>query len=163
MRLVGTLDPEVGGAVVDELMRCGEEIAEQWAKLFDDVEEDDEADGSQMRPRRPGAGAAVLPDDEDGDGEHPDATAAPTTLQVQRVIMRRVDARRLAVVRKSMSDRGDRRWLAENGRTGPRRPRSHMDMGLESAPRPSSRERRLLGSRSVASDGCGWRWVVGAP
>ena len=57
------------------------------------------------RPRR--LGVAVLPDDGEEDDAHPDAAEADTRTHVQRIIMRCIDARRVALVRQGMSDRAD--------------------------------------------------------
>ena len=110
-RLVGTLDPEAGVDLVDELEMCISRADDSWQGLFDE-DADDAAGDPATAARRPRApGFAVLPGDEDGDDEHPDATAAGQSLHIQQLIMRRVDARKVAAVRESMDASSDESGL----------------------------------------------------
>eukprot|EP00973_Karenia_brevis_P064465 8955978-Karenia_brevis.AAC.1 len=109
VRLVCTLDPQVAGQLIDDLDHMADSAAERWAALFDGNEHDDTAGltGAVRRPRRPGTGVQVLPDDEDEDDAHPDSSSGSTSLHIQKLIMRYTDQRRIAEARQSMNDRCD--------------------------------------------------------
>eukprot|EP00973_Karenia_brevis_P066193 9200366-Karenia_brevis.AAC.1 len=110
VRLVGMLDPGTAGQLVDDLDQCADSAAERWAALFDSSATDDggpDLIGATRRPRRPGAGVSLLPDDEDEDDDHPDASSGSTSLHIQKLVMRYIDGRRIAEARKSMDDRSD--------------------------------------------------------
>ena len=84
-RLLAQLDPNDGNALIDQLDTISDAAAEQWRAMFD-VTGDTPAEAvipSGDRPRRPGAGVSILPDDEDEDDAHPDAAAASTSVHVQ--------------------------------------------------------------------------------
>ena len=107
-KLVSTLDADTGSELIETLNQCADAAADGWKSLFGNSGPDEPVhDNIERRPRRPGAGTGLLPDDEDEDEEHPDAVAASTRTRIQKAIMSRLDARRLAVVKQSMHDTGD--------------------------------------------------------
>eukprot|EP00930_Biecheleria_cincta_P058055 TRINITY_DN43906_c0_g1_i1.p1 TRINITY_DN43906_c0_g1~~TRINITY_DN43906_c0_g1_i1.p1 ORF type:complete len:224 (-),score=43.32 TRINITY_DN43906_c0_g1_i1:57-728(-) len=101
IRLVSTLDSAAGVELVDELEKCMSAADDVWQHLLDEgADEAIVGPGAGSRIPR-GPGIAVLLGDEDEDHEHPDG-AADQTIQVQRLIMQRIDERKVAAVRARM-------------------------------------------------------------
>ena len=92
--LVRTLDSAAATYVVDALEQCARNAADRWRTLFDhEDEETTTVAPEQWRPRRPGIGVRLFPDDEDEDDEVSDCGSASATMQTQRMIVAVVDAR----------------------------------------------------------------------
>lgn len=98
----------------NELLRVAvdksDAVAAMWDGLFVDEpggEAMEAALAGPPRPRRPGDGHHLLPDDADGDDEHTDANALPIALAIQKALFRITDTRRNALIRHSMLRRGD--------------------------------------------------------
>ena len=116
--ITGMLDPECGAALLATLAQHAESATSNWQRLFaasdspsahdDSAQQDDTppADRALRRPRRPGAAPNIVPNDEDGNTEHPENGHRPGSLHVQRTIMAAVDARRSAALRSTLAAQG---------------------------------------------------------
>ena len=72
-RLAFSLPPSIGGAVVTALEEAAGEAEARWAALFDPHAPTPPVGGRARRARPRGIGQSILPFDEDGDEEHPNA------------------------------------------------------------------------------------------
>ena len=105
-QLVGELDSEIGTALVDQLTDLASTAQLQWDALFDESASQP-SEASARRLRRPGAAAGLVPNDEDGDDEHPDAGTPTTAMHIQKVIYAAVDSRRSAELLQALREEGD--------------------------------------------------------
>ena len=95
--IVKSLDEASGLQLIEQLDKAADQTQERWDDMFKDDDTDAAAPHAQdRRPRRPGAGVGRVPNDEDGDAEHPDAPAATGALKIQKSIHAIMYERRIA-------------------------------------------------------------------
>ena len=110
--ITGGIDRDTANELLRVAVDKSDAVAAMWDGLFVDEPGGEAMEASAAlagppRPRRPGDSHHLLPDDADGDDEHPDANALPTALAIQKALFRITDARRNALIRHSMLRRGD--------------------------------------------------------
>lgn len=82
LHLVGAFGPDAGVALVDDLEGLAHKASDHWTALFSEYSRDNATDELRdpRRPRPPGAGMPVLPDNEDEDDGHPDSSPGHSSL-----------------------------------------------------------------------------------
>ena len=107
VEIVNRLDREAGLTLANELEQAAERAQECWETLFEQGDGETASDASDRRPRRPGAGVGLLPNDEDEDEEHPDNSRSISAIKLQKLIYKHVDRRKVGEITQGMTDRLD--------------------------------------------------------
>jgi hypothetical protein len=104
--LTKTLDTATGTTLVDTLKDLSEKAQTNWSALFDE-QTPTPPDQSYRRQSQPGAAPNLVPNDADGDAEHPNCRHRPGVLHVQRSIVSLLDLRRSALQRNDLQQLGN--------------------------------------------------------
>ena len=93
--------------LIEKVRALSESTIDDWKDLFEgDDANPPTTDPNDRRPRPPGAAPGLVPNDEDGDREHPNHRPGRGANRIQHEITSWLDTFRTARIRRELHDRG---------------------------------------------------------